>query len=856
MNRFMLVVFTFVLGAASAFLWQSYQQEDDTIEVGQTEAELVTQRTQPERNATIPALPKSTFLPSAHSEPEKPKLKFESTEGLLETNSLSVEIVDQDGNAPGAGCVLHVLQLSIVQDLKSRTALMQDMISFLADQGKHHAVPESGKLLIPYPEEDLILGAHSKSGFAFAMVKVNGESPVKLQLKPIIHLRARVLDEHGTPVPDANVSFGVRHVGPNARTAMQEIFVRKTNSQGIAHIEAIHDVIARMKDEGVPYLGLQCVADPMVAVQIDFEKPPTEVVDLQMPKMGLLTVIVRDLDGNVTNNTLGIVIDVDDGDDDEEKNRREGGLLTKVFEGGTIKLPYIACGLKLKIRVESVIGKSFAPLRKTINGPLSAGDNVDVEFQFAEAFPTVSGRLLGPDGKPLKNKNVYVAWKTRVDGQPKMRGWNLKTDGEGRYHMALRDKFAQGAEYRYIVFEVKPTKTQKSISAQHKLPIAAHAVHSQDLEDIQLELTPPLVSGVVFDRKGNLVKGAMVRIISASDDRQEKRKFKTEFVGKLLTSDTGEFTANGICNEDEFCVSLKAEGFLSTQVKVKKGARGVRITMDEACFLTGTLALPEKLPLSSMKGSLESADGEFRRQIRLRKKPAFKSRPLPPGKYKVSFMSKLCGTAPIWESELIDLTSGETFDFGTIKVRFDAVAVKFILRAPKFNRFETVAIIRSRDPQSGKRLSEHYLNEESQEFLLPVDGCDLSVVMHDYREKFFTNVHKGTIELELSRGYPIKFNIKNPEVLPEGMSIGVLLRKGDEWVRAFMPGHGKIDKDTHYIEVKGDYTIKGFVVSQNDRATLPTELGRVDILGTDDLQTIDIQLDPEEVKKAIAEMNE
>ena len=267
-------------------------------------------------------------------------------------------------------------------------------------------------------------------GYAPELVDVgNMNSPVEVRLEPGQTVHGRVVDRDGKPLKGVSI-YARSWRGHSNRL----------------HLEAKSDADGNFS-----------LADaPADEVQFDFSKEGYMHVDnfLMSPSGGKYSVTMKS-----PLKIIGSVVDAETGKPLEKFSLIEGvgyddgrapeweGATAKTIFDGRYEITIVQEGFPSLVRVEA---EGYMPAESRVFRPYHPDkDEITYDFKLRKAVP-LSGTVLGLDGKPLANADVYLATNQMTINNRKViyfgqtdhkisfyvNNFTTKTDGEGRFKFA------------------------------------------------------------------------------------------------------------------------------------------------------------------------------------------------------------------------------------------------------------------------------------------------------------------------------------------------------------------------------------------------------------------------------------
>ncbi len=789
---------------------------------------------------------------------------FESTENLTESNSILVRLVLAGGETPARNAVLSCISKSALQKSLEKNiqfAERGDLPKTLKALGKNYKVPNTGEVRIPDYEGKSYLLAYTRSAMVLEETYATPDTTILLTLSPIIKIQARVFDSRGKVVQGAVVEFGETS-DADSLGGSQDLTLSKasTNGSGLATFETTYPLLDQ--GSGQLFLAVQGLSDSRTIKRFAIDDLPKGVVDLHVNTSASIVLMVNGPDGGTWRGPTSLRIDVVDSGERSSGNAEDWGspsTVETVFRGGKIKIPFVAPGLRLKFSLVAKGKQELDPIIETRDGPVGVDEELYLDFSFKKNQNTFVGRLLTPDGTPLRDTSVVTSIVESSGGSRFSCGGGCTTDELGRFALPLPNTLQARADKRVILFSVKSSKEGRFMSAALSLPFMEGKLRGDDLGDVLLEFSPTLVSGVVQDGDGKPVAQAQIMLLANVKDLGSQYRFRCQIpAGFPFTSSDGTFEVLGTCEDSDFLVRVNAPGFLEKKVVALKGSTKFVITLERESRILGDLILPKTLRTDDIDAVLVSKDDGSMRLTRIETDGAFAMGYLPPGNYKLDFRIHETESA-IHTVEGITLGENESQDLGEIRCDFSGIRIDL-------ERLEPLTISKGKvyvdvfSPGSDERFAQYTMSKKHQSFAIDEPLVDIQVHLVGYRTLTFEKIGNGRIELRMTRGLPIRIEVDDPKnLIPQGIDVVIKLRssrrfggrssevprEGDVF---YVPFPGKYEAYASLTPTSGKYKGFGFGVTLSG--------GKLNILDSKQEQVFRLKFESADLNRALKVIEE
>ena len=192
-----------------------------------------------------------------------------------------------------------------------------------------------------------------------------------------------------------------------------------------------------------------------------------------------------------------------------------GRVVNSGRRGRVVRFPFVGLGLQVQIRGGWLMTGQRTRKAITVQGagPTRAGQEVHFdcasEDPDALAMPILTGRVTGPDGRPIRRESLRLfRVDYPLDSLKSERNGGVDLDGKGRFHWACVNA------KRPVTRRVLEIRTWDIPPQVARLDLAPTYPNQRvDLGDIRLETAPFLLSGRVVDGAGKPLSGALLILL-------------------------------------------------------------------------------------------------------------------------------------------------------------------------------------------------------------------------------------------------------------------------------------------------------------------------------------------------------
>lgn len=314
-------------------------------------------------------------------------------------------------------------------------------------------------------------------------------------------------------------------------------------------------------------------------------------------------------------------------------------------------------------------------------GPHVAGERCEAVLRLPQAVPLLVGILLGDDGAPWRTSrcDVSVEWEDVEISDHEFLGFHeslachatLTTDDAGRFETTLPFR----AAWRSGGLLSITTPSEESMDAWNESAIQRVSTRLGslgprsviDVGTLRLRRPVVLVEGLVCDQEGHPIPDAEVR---GSIEDPLAGLPDCDEVFSVKTDADGRFEGRGVCEASELLLEVCAPRLVLVSTdgppagarlrRVPRGARDVRLVVQRAASVEGTVLRDANVPHGVMRIRLSYVDGSLTLE-RPMIVDSFRWNDLPEGEVHVELLldATFCGPRVIHRVENVVLRANE-----------------------------------------------------------------------------------------------------------------------------------------------------------------------------------------------------
>lgn len=447
--------------------------------------------------------------------------------------------------------------------------------------GRSFRADRTGMAVVPFPRAAGSVGVAHEGAWAQEPIEPLTEE-VELELQPDRALGVRLLDADRAAVPGAVVELR-RRLSDGSYLAHAQ---QRTDEHGRARLK--HLQWMRPEAEGIAleyFVGAVLLAAEPVQVAIDPAHWPSEELVLELPGTGALVVEPISPGGEPWH-----------GDGQVEIGLARATLARIRAAGGDIpvtsSLRAIRAGratferLGLELELELFVNPDgWKQHLATVSGPTRAGETVTAPVRLSEPAPSIRGRIVDREGRPLARESLSCElWSQR---EPQHQVEHRRSDDSGRFAgfggpYLLDD----GAWSLFFFVRGEP---QRAATVTLAAPAAAGPI---ELGDVVLDLPPRLASGIVADESGWPVRAATLLFQEETDVPWQPGALAWIPLprGAVASASDGSFELRGWTRSEHLKLSVHRPGYERVEpLELDPPAEGLRIVLRNEGAIAGRI---------------------------------------------------------------------------------------------------------------------------------------------------------------------------------------------------------------------------------------------------------------------------
>jgi hypothetical protein len=714
--------------------------------------------------------------------------------------------------------------------------------------GRTFAADAAGLALVPRPRGwTLVSAALPGHGGGHGRLQLQREDTGRqvLEIEPDRALLVRVHDAQGAPLAGLPVVLRALR-GTNWEDV---VLAYSRPEDGIAFLP---NVLAAVRESRGARLvvALPLLGRTPVQAELDLAALPDEPIGLEWPASGSLLLHVERPGGALVSEPVSFTVS-------RARSQQDGDVAssswTLAAPQGELAVAGIELGLELRIRAW---GPTVGSATKSVSGPRTPGEVVDVRVATTTRGTTLAGRALAEDGTPLALADVRARIELERDGDPMVSSaQRLTTDREGRFRFPVqRTKPASATRTRLVLaLDVNGAVREGSI------PVDLAAVPDEaDVGDVVLTADPLLAAGRVVDLLGQGIAGARVTLhmLSESDDEDEADRLRMHFRGGnefvALTDHSGAFEARGRSNVALLALSaFHADYAGSDVVEVARGSPEVVLVLSASGTIAGRLLLDESIPFHAVQLRPLDARGEgAESHLDLEPDGRFELEGLRPGSY--SIVASVPGE-PV-ELARVDgilaepLRTTEDPALDPLDLRGKVRAITLTVQDSDGKRIRWVQHERRVSGEEAFNRQDWWSGNEALTLYTASRAIDVRLSAEGYRTQEIDGL-EADATVTLTPGIPVEL-VFGPELLAfdrEHSTSVMLTSTPDD--QTWMDVEG--DRVSSRIGATGRHRISFFVEREGDWVEFGSELGlAIEVSDSQEMQTFEITLSPAAIEDA------
>jgi hypothetical protein len=261
-------------------------------------------------------------------------------------------------------------------------------------------------------------------------------------------------------------------------------------------------------------------------------------------------------------------------------------MLRKEQNERTIEFPHVGLGLLFEAGCR-LDDDDFRWQSGQLQGPVAAGERVEVDLVVAPDAGMLFAKLVDADGLPLAGVKPSFLLTSRAG---RLEGEEVVSDDEGRFHLPYKVRPDQLAPYRFEVRLGGDVPTRGFAMPVAQLPVAMVS----DLGEIVLDDFAEIVRGVVVDDGGNPVAAASVQLQRERPvGKDGQLRFVDETFVRTECDEQGNFQLFGSLEQGRYRLRVEARDHFRVLADLRRAGGIQRVELVRKCRVVGTVLAPE-----------------------------------------------------------------------------------------------------------------------------------------------------------------------------------------------------------------------------------------------------------------------
>jgi len=784
----------------------------------------------------------------------------EAGEGLL------VVVVDGNTKKPLPFAEVMVIDTGIadMRMLEAELANRPDFDSVFEKLGVVYKTGSDAKVRVPFAIGANIIAGRTATHFNFSFNVDEDLEEFTLYLNPVDILTVQVVNKSEGPVQGAPVSLRVRN-GDH----VQDLMTAYTDQDGFASLKLFQLLQIELADDPT-FVALLALTPQPVEAAIDVKDLPETPPVLVFNEMGQVQVHVLEADGNPTTGTFLVNVellrpeDVYQSSDEFESWNNPREHLTKRTTQGIAEFPLIAYGQRLHISVTSNDGERRAEAFG--EGPVVHGKPIVFTLTPIISHPILVGRILNTEG--VIGPNLNLDYRINVDspgGDRSNRSASFRTDENGRFRLLVED-FYEEESLRTLSITMKPTKrkprrTVKSDLSFHLSP------GENDLGDLVLQVPPLLVSGKILDNSGIPIRKAKVNLEVKHQYGEGENDFWWNGLWEFRTESDrdGAFSIRGYVESGAYRIKASKDSYRAGSLGFVLGKEGLELRLDRSVQVRGSFLLDAKIDATKLTASLSfpspnPAGGTTSLGSELAEDGSYRIDNLPAGYADLSLTSEF-QTQELFRQDHILLSNSQlTQTLDVIDLRSTLQVIRLWVKNIQGEVLNQVKVWPA--GSNWKRIA----STSPIDIITREPAIDLMIGAAGYQSVKLNQV-VGEQEVILGLGFPIRLDLNNPNVIPDGWNLYAWISPIDlndrgETDRRYTNqiSHFGAEASPKTLQAYGTYRVNFSIQKQAsssgihyDRKGIQAEQTSMEVKNLPSLQVFSFTLEQSSIAKAMEE---
>lgn len=438
-------------------------------------------------------------------------------------------------------------------------------LAYMRSHGTSYRTDDKGLAILPRVESGAVLAEGLSHRGELTWIGPVAEQ-VKLPMRALVELRVLVTDDQGQTVPSVPVAIVV-----DEGEAPRPLMVRPTNMVGVASFTRVNNILQARTDGRSYAVSLSFPQSNPVRLLLQADNLPTEVLELRMPPSAALNIVVHDAAGNPMKERMGIAMGTELKLSDLGRSSFKVTTMQRTQNGQT-RFAWVEVGHPIQIQLSGLPDLSDKVFDVTVP-PVAGGEHTQV-LVWDSLRPTLTGRAVGPDGKPLAGRRGRLQFV--VDGST-FPGPSLTCNDAGEFRASMDTPWKLGSE-RMGRFTLGSTGGQDPVEVELDLSFDVPSGDT-DLGDVHFFGVPLLLAGRVIDSAGRPVAGAQLTV-QAPLPSAGANGWQAIRGGRVTTETDGTFVIYGLTDAASLRLLAQRRGFAMLEMKaVAVGSQGLELRL-------------------------------------------------------------------------------------------------------------------------------------------------------------------------------------------------------------------------------------------------------------------------------------
>lgn len=502
--------------------------------------------------------------------------------GAAGSKSVVVEATEPRNREPLPGIDVWLLDRDSRPALEWQVAFESESarLAYIREHGSSYRTDEQGLAILPRVESGAVLAEGRGHRGELTWIGPVAEH-VKLSMRALIELQVLVKDDQGRTVSSVPVAI-ILDDGGSGRPLM----VRPTNTVGIASFTHVRNILQTRNDGRSYALILSFPQSNPVRLRIEADNLPSEVLEFRMPPAAALNVVVHDADGEQLKERMGIALGKTGIMSTTGRSKFQVASMQRTQNGRT-RFPWVEVGLAVEVQLSGLPNLSEKIF--DVSGPPVANEEHTAILVWDSLRPTLTGRAVGPDGRPLSGRRGRLQFI--VNGST-LSGPSVSCNAAGEFRISMDSPWELGSE-RIGRISMGLMKGLYPMEAELDLSFDVPSGDT-DLGDVHFASVPLLVTGRVIDSSGQPIAGARVTAQAALSEGGGTGVSAIRG-GQVSTETDGTFQIFGLTEATTLRLLAQRRGYTLGEFK------GVKV---------GSLGLEMRLLPGPDKGDFEQEEGD------------------------------------------------------------------------------------------------------------------------------------------------------------------------------------------------------------------------------------------------------